>query len=74
MPGPCLTILMANWCPKTERGFLYSMIQTSHSLGPAIGNIFAGYISESPGGWPYAFYTVGKSVIIMRSIFQLFVV
>lgn len=68
MPGPCISILVANWCPKTERGFLFSIILTSQSLGPALGNIFAGYISESPLGWSYAFYTVGKSMI--RNMFS----
>lgn len=73
MPGPCVTILIANWSPKSERGFLFSITQTAHSLGPAIGNIFAGYVSELPGGWSYVFYAVGKSIVIKKTSFSFYV-
>lgn len=57
---PCISVLISNWCPKTERGFLYSIIHSAHPLGPVLGNIFAGYVSESPRGWPYVFYSLGN--------------
>ena len=61
---------MANWCPKTERGFLYSITQTAHYLGPASGNIFSGMVSESPGGWPNVFYSIGKTLTVILCLIR----
>ena len=57
-----MAILISNWFPRNERGFMYAFMGSSTSLGTALGGIFTGYVCKSAGRWPYSFYIIGKIV------------
>lgn len=57
---PSLTLLTANWFPKLERGFFFTIMQSGAALGSCLGGLFAGYLCDSSGRWPSSFYVFGK--------------
>ena len=60
---PSLTLLTANWFPKLERGFFFTIIQSGAALGSCLGSLFAGFLCDSAGRWPSSFYAFGKIFI-----------
>lgn len=71
---PSMTILTANWFPKQERGFLFTIIQSGAALGSCLGSVFAGLLCESPGGWPSSFYTFGVAGLLLSACILYFIV
>ena len=70
---PSMAILISNWFPRHERGFMYGFMGSATCLGTALGSIFTGYVCASAGGWPYSFYSVGKVFDILWNLMQDFI-
>ena len=48
-----------HWFGQHERGFTFSIWNTSHNLGGGIAGGLAGWAASTFGGWQYAFYFPG---------------
>lgn len=55
---PCGRV-MGHWFSESERGLTFSIWNTSHNLGGAIGGWLAAWAVLEFGGWQYAFYVPG---------------
>ncbi|KAF8787691.1 putative inorganic phosphate cotransporter like protein [Argiope bruennichi] len=58
---PSMSVLMAKWFPRNERGFLSAFIYCGYPLGAFIASLISGALCdlEFLGGWPLVFYTFG---------------
>lgn len=56
---------MGHWFSENERGFTFSIWNTSHNVGGAIIGIIAAEAVKRFGGWEYAFYVPGAITAIM---------
>ncbi|CAL1287798.1 unnamed protein product, partial [Larinioides sclopetarius] len=58
---PSMSVLMAKWFPRNERGFLSAFIYCGYPLGAFIASLASGALCdlEFLGGWPLVFYTFG---------------
>lgn len=50
---------MGHWYSEKERGFTFSIWNTSHNFGGAIAAALAGWSIQYFGGWQYAFFIPG---------------
>jgi OPA family glycerol-3-phosphate transporter-like MFS transporter len=55
---PCGRV-MGHWFSESERGFTFSLWNTSHNLGAGLIGVFVAWIVDEFGGWQYAFYVPG---------------
>lgn len=55
---PCGRV-MGHWFSESERGYTFSIWNTSHNLGGAIAGVLAAEAVSRFGGWQYAFYVPG---------------
>lgn len=55
---PCGRV-MGHWFSESERGFTFSLWNTSHNLGAGVIGVFVAWVVEEFGGWQYAFYVPG---------------
>lgn len=68
---PCGRV-MGHWFSESERGFTFSLWNTSHNIGGGLTGLLAAWSVEHFGGWQYAFYvpgiiaTVGAIYLIAR--------
>ncbi|TWT78225.1 Glycerol-3-phosphate transporter [Posidoniimonas polymericola] len=60
---PCGRV-MGHWYSESERGFTFSIWNTSHNLGGAIAGILTAEAVTRYGGWQYAFYVPGALAAI----------
>lgn len=64
--------LMGHWFSERERGLTFSIWNTSHNIGGAVGGMIAAYAAARFGGWQYAFFfpgilaTVGSVYLFWR--------
>lgn len=61
---------MGHWFSERERGLTFSIWNTSHNLGGAVGGWLAGWAALKFGGWQAAFYVPGVITAVMS--FYLF--
>ncbi|CAF1239777.1 unnamed protein product [Adineta steineri] len=58
---PCLTVILAHWAPKDERGKLMSFMNAGSQVGNvlilSIGGLMCSW--NFAGGWPLIFYSTG---------------
>jgi OPA family glycerol-3-phosphate transporter-like MFS transporter len=60
---PCGRV-MGHWFSESERGFTFSIWNTSHNIGGGIAGLLAAGAVEHFGGWQYAFYVPGVLALI----------
>ncbi|XP_054711615.1 sialin-like [Uloborus diversus] len=64
---PAMTVLSANWFPRSERGFLSGLSLSGGALGVLVTGILSSLICDSVslGGWPSVFYIFGGFGILL---------
>jgi MFS transporter, OPA family, glycerol-3-phosphate transporter len=67
---PCGRV-MGHWFSESERGFTFSIWNTSHNIGGGIAGLLAAHAVKQLGGWQYAFYVPG--VIALAGAVYLFI-
>lgn len=55
---------MGHWFSEKERGFTFSIWNTSHNVGGGIAGVIAAESAVRFGGWQYAFYVPGILAVI----------
>lgn len=60
---PCGRV-MGHWFSERERGFTFSIWNTSHNIGGGIAGALAAWSVETFGGWQYAFFVPGVIAVI----------
>ncbi|KAG8182752.1 hypothetical protein JTE90_023392 [Oedothorax gibbosus] len=67
---PVTFVLMSNWFPRQERGFLSTLVLSGYAFGAAIAGVPTGLLCDVPQlGWPSAFYSGGVFAAIMSLLF-----
>ncbi len=56
---------MGHWYSESERGLTFSIWNTSHNVGAAVGGWLAGEAVVRLGGWEYAFFVPGVITAVM---------
>ncbi|GBN14171.1 Putative inorganic phosphate cotransporter [Araneus ventricosus] len=69
------SVLSTNWFPKSERGFLNSLIMTGYSFGAVTSGLLSGAMCSSSffGGWPSVYYIYGTLGLFLCLCFYIFV-
>ena len=62
---------MGHWFSERERGWTFSIWNTSHNVGGGVAGLLAAWCVTSFGGWQYAFYLPG--VIALVASIYLFI-
>lgn len=65
--------LVCKWLPKSEQSFAFGALDTGATLGIIIAGPLTSYLSESSGGWPWAFYASGIICLVVFIFFVLLV-
>lgn len=63
---PCMHVMLAQWLPRFERGFMSTIIYTGSMIGTVITLTLAGFLSAGDflGGWPAIFYILGVAGVV----------
>ncbi|GFQ89959.1 putative inorganic phosphate cotransporter [Trichonephila clavata] len=63
---PAMSVLMAKWFPRNERGYLSAFIYCGYPMGAFFASLVSGALCdmEFMGGWPLVFYTFGTFSIL----------
>lgn len=62
---------MGHWFSERERGWTFSIWNTSHNVGGGVAGLLAAWCLTHYGGWQYAFYVPG-AIALIASIYLLF--
>ncbi|XP_015919701.1 putative inorganic phosphate cotransporter [Parasteatoda tepidariorum] len=73
---PAMSLLMARWFPKCERGFLSAFIYCGFPIGAFICSILSGPICEIEfdNGWPFIFYIFGLLGVLVSLLVAIYYV
>uniref|UniRef100_A0A1B6DWX2 Putative inorganic phosphate cotransporter n=1 Tax=Clastoptera arizonana TaxID=38151 RepID=A0A1B6DWX2_9HEMI len=65
---PCWNALISKWAPPLERGRIFSFVFGGAQFGTVFTLFIAGFLADSPGGWPSIFYVTGALSVAWASV------
>ncbi|GFU64205.1 putative inorganic phosphate cotransporter [Trichonephila clavipes] len=74
---PAVYRLMSDWYPRSERGFLSTLVLCGYAFGVVVGGIVTGWLCDVPQlGWPSAFYfwgacTTGFAILLHFILYEI---
>ncbi|GFS32954.1 putative inorganic phosphate cotransporter [Trichonephila inaurata madagascariensis] len=73
---PAMSVLMAKWFPRNERGYLSAFIYCGYPMGAFFASLVSGALCdmEFMGGWPLVFYTFGLLGVFVGLLLVFFFV
>lgn len=70
---PCMSVLIAQWFPTTEKSTALAIATTGNQLSVIIAMFATAELCQLPLGWPMAFHTYGVFGIFLCAVWYMFV-